>query len=76
MDAASAAVSAAAVGKRQQQPKQSKGKRSGNPAKRAAQPAAAPAQQGSVFGGGQAAPDLATMSPEDQAALQRMLGGR
>lgn len=65
------------MGKRQPQPKQSKGKRSGNPAKRAQQPAVAPAPaQGSVFGGGQQQPDLANLSPEDQAALQRMLGGR
>lgn len=65
------------MGKRQPKQQVSKGKRSGNPAKRAQQPAVeAPAQQGSAFGGGQAQPSIADMSPEDQAALQRMLGGR
>jgi signal recognition particle subunit SRP54 len=63
------------VGKRQAQQKPSKGKRSGNPAKRAQAPIEAPAT-GGVFGGAQqAAPDLADMSAEDRAALQRMLGG-
>lgn len=62
--------------KKQQKPQGKQQRRSGNPAKRSAEPAPAP-QQGSVFGQPQQPGGaFGDLSGDDQAALQRMLGNR
>ena len=62
--------------KKQQKPQGKQQRRSGNPAKRSAEPAPQP-QQGSVFGQPQQQGGaFGDLSGDDQAALQRMLGNR
>lgn len=62
-------------GKKAQAPKKQQ-RRSGNPAKRSAEPVEQSAPQGSAFGKPKAEGAFGELSSSDQEALQRMLGNR